>query len=236
MRRSGPYHQLVKLLGLTGTCSESAAWDRGGRVAPPSPALAVLPPPSCWPPSGTTCVFAYGDDDDDDVSAARLPPPPPLLLLPPPPSLLGLRCNERRPRKFVFLGLGDSAEPSPGEPVLSCRSVSFDVSVGELGQEGLLEPELESPPPSPTSCSGVGTDLQRSFLALSLRPFCRLSTARGEVALAPEAGWDWVLRSAESRGRLPNSGADLLNTDYQNVIRTLSHSDSLLHSLFPPDI
>lgn len=88
--------------------------------------------------------------------------------------------------------------------------MSFDVSVGELGHEGLLEPGLESPPFSPTtSCSGVGTDLQRSCLPESLRPFCRLSTARGEVALAPEAGWDWVLRSAESRGKLPNSGADL---------------------------
>lgn len=203
-----PCHQLVKLGELTGTCSESAAWDRGARAAMGESALGVLPPLSCTT-SGIDCVFAFGST----------PPRLPVLA---PPSFLDLRCRERMPRKLVFLGLGKS-ELLPSPTGLDLVFMSFDVSVGEFGHDSLFDWDARSSAFSPaTSVKGLGTDLHRSCLVESCRPLCLPSAAKGEVFFVPEAGWERVLRRTESRGRLPNSGADLLIRN-KKVKKTPTH-------------
>jgi hypothetical protein len=153
------------VLTLTGTCSESAAWDKGGRAPAPS-----TPPTLPVPPTSGT-AFAYDDDDSDDeeeVSAAWLVTDvaPKLLLLPPPDPASGLDflCKDRKPRKFDFLGLGDSAGESLA-PALSMVGEGEE-SVGELGQESLAGCGV-SPA---SSCKGVGTDWHRSCLVSSPPP------------------------------------------------------------------
>lgn len=92
------------------------------------------------------------------------------------------------PRKFVFLGLGDSDLLSPTGLDFRWDTESFDVSVGELGHDSLLKEE--SSPCSPViSGRGIGTDLQRLCFSESCRPFLP-DAASGELFLVPEAGWD----------------------------------------------